>query len=410
MGPDAFGPPRSMAMVWLESAPARLVTTVEVVGELISPSKTTTRAAGSAASGANTITRWPAVTRSPGLRISRALREMLLTEVPFLLPMSCTVQSSPSGSNAKCWRESPASSGKQSSAALERPIDRRAPVSGTVFISPSGHWMRSSRDMVRSSELHKAEPYATLCHQLTPQGAVVFQEALGLFAFGGFAQRPAVVAALFHQAEQLLIGIVAGQFGDVAALQPGTQKVEAGFDAAVHHVGGIGIPAQPDVLVIGGAHDFGGDGGHLGFRSMDFQPDLHAMHVAVIADFAQARREVLDGGLLVDALGQPVGPHLDAEGARVVREADELLGQIDLPLALGSVGGLELASGAEAEQPHLAVLEAILHLGAFGVGERGLDSMFVAGAKFDGIESGGLQGPDDGFQIHIVEDVIGDGA
>jgi hypothetical protein len=36
--------------------------------------------------------------------------------------------------------------------------------------------------------------------------------------------------------------------------------------------------------------------------------------------------------------------------------------------------------------------------------------MFVAGAKFDGIESGGLQGPDDGFQIHIVEDVIGDGA
>jgi hypothetical protein len=39
------------------------------------------------------------------------------------------------------------------------------------------------------------------------------------------------------------------------------------------------------------------------------------------------------------------------------------------------------------------VLEAILHLGAFGVGERGLDSMFVAGAKFDGFESGGLQGP-----------------
>src|SRR5450759_835825 len=78
---------------------------------------------------------------------------MLLTKVPFLLPRSCTVQSSPSGSNAKCWRESPASSGKQSSAALERPIDRRAPVSGTVFISPSGHWMRSSRDMVRSSEL-----------------------------------------------------------------------------------------------------------------------------------------------------------------------------------------------------------------------------------------------------------------
>ena len=46
MGADALGPPRSMAMVWLESAPSRLVTTVEVVGELVSPpSKTTTPAA-----------------------------------------------------------------------------------------------------------------------------------------------------------------------------------------------------------------------------------------------------------------------------------------------------------------------------------------------------------------------------
>ena len=31
-------------MVWLERAPSRLVTTVEVVGELVSPSKTTTPA------------------------------------------------------------------------------------------------------------------------------------------------------------------------------------------------------------------------------------------------------------------------------------------------------------------------------------------------------------------------------
>jgi hypothetical protein len=93
-----------------------------------------------------------------------------------------------------------------------------------------------------------------------------------------------------------------------------------------------------------------------------------------------------------------------------VREADEILGQGDLLLALGRVGGLELAGGALAEQAHLAVLEAIFHLGAFGCGERRLDSVFVAGAKFDGIESRGLQGPDDRFQIHIVEYVVGDGA
>src|ERR1039458_3006135 len=153
MGADALGPPRSMAMVWLESAPARLVTTVDVVGEVVSPSKTTTPEEVPDSSGANTITRCPAVTRSPGFRISRALSGMLLTKVPFLLPRSCTVQSSPSSSNAKCWRERPASSGKHSSAALERPIDRRAPVSGMFFFCPSGHWTTSSRDMIRSSAL-----------------------------------------------------------------------------------------------------------------------------------------------------------------------------------------------------------------------------------------------------------------
>src|ERR1022692_870893 len=147
MGAEVFAPARSKAMVWLERAPSRLVTTVEVVGELVSPSKTTTPGR-LAASGAYTITRCPAVTRSPGFRISRAFSGMLLTKVPFLLPRSCTVQSSPSASNAKCCRERPASSGKQSLAALERPIDRRSPVSATVFICPSGHWMRSSRDMV----------------------------------------------------------------------------------------------------------------------------------------------------------------------------------------------------------------------------------------------------------------------
>ena len=49
-------------------------------------------------------------------------------------------------------------------------------------------------------------------------------------------------------------------------------------------------------------------------------------------------------------------------------------------------------------------------IGAFGVGEGRLDSVFVAGAQFDGIEAGGLQSLDHSLQIHIVEDVIGDGA
>src|ERR1035441_6020556 len=208
MGAEALGPPRSTVMVWLESAPARLVTTVDVVGELVSPSKTTTPAAVPATSGANTIARWPAVTRSPGLRISRALSGMLLTNVPFLLPRSCTVQSSSSGSNAKCWRERPASSGKQSSAALERPTDRRAPVSGTVFTCPSGHWTRSSRDMVRSSELAislhyrrreersltpKLDQLVKIARVGSPAGAheQAFEPRVGLVRVHGFRHRGA---------------------------------------------------------------------------------------------------------------------------------------------------------------------------------------------------------------------------
>ena len=40
----------------------------------------------------------------------------------------------------------------------------------------------------------------------------------------------------------------------------------------------------------------------------------------------------------------------------------------------------------------------------------GLHSVFVAGAQFHRIETGGLQGPYDGFQIHVGEYVVGDGA
>ena len=70
-----------MAMVWLESAPSRLVTTVEVVGELASPpSKTTTPARGFAASGSKTITRWPAVMRSPGLQDQPGLERNIVDE------------------------------------------------------------------------------------------------------------------------------------------------------------------------------------------------------------------------------------------------------------------------------------------------------------------------------------------
>src|SRR5579862_1806292 len=91
--------------------------------------------------------RCPAVMRSPGFRVSRAFNGMLLTKVPFLLPRSCTVQSSSSGSKAKCWRERPESSGKLSSTVLERPTATREPNSGTVFSWPSGPCTSSSRRM-----------------------------------------------------------------------------------------------------------------------------------------------------------------------------------------------------------------------------------------------------------------------
>ncbi len=134
--------PGRSTIVWLESAPSRLVKIVEVLGGSDSPdSKITTPSAGRAAPplSSKTIARCPAVMRSPGFSFSLARKGMLFTRVPFLLPRSWAVQSSPSRSRTMCCRDKPASSGKHNSAVLERPTINRSPCSGTVLICPSGH-------------------------------------------------------------------------------------------------------------------------------------------------------------------------------------------------------------------------------------------------------------------------------
>src|SRR5580704_16295455 len=67
-----------------------------------------------------------------------------LSMVPFLLPRSRKAQPSPSRSIARCWRESPVSSGNGRSAALERPSEIRSASRGMNRFWPSGERIWSS--------------------------------------------------------------------------------------------------------------------------------------------------------------------------------------------------------------------------------------------------------------------------
>jgi len=92
---------------------------------------------------------------------------------------------------------------------------------------------------------------------------------------------------------------------------------------------------------------------------VDLHPDLDALLLPVIAKLAQAR-------------------------AGVARQVDECLAEVDLLAPRRRIGRLKLARGAVAEQAHLGPVESLLQLGAFGGGDRGLDSVLVAGAELDG--------------------------
>src|SRR5688572_28673490 len=91
-----------------------------------------------------------------------------------------------------------------------------------------------------------------------------------------------------------------------------------------------------------------------------------------------------------------------------MRERDELLRDFHLLLPLASIRRMEFAGSAVAEQPDFTLSKSGFHASAFGFGKGWLHAVLVSGAKLDGLEPGSLQRLDDGFKVHVLEDVIGD--
>src|SRR5260370_27969764 len=127
-------------------------------------------------------------------------------------------------------------------------------------------------------------------------------------------------------------------------------------------------------------HDIGGDGGDLGLTALDFHPALDAFALAEIAQLAKGGGDVADSGFRGNIFRKAVRADLHAPRAGIVREVNPLFADFYLLAALGGVGGLEFAGGAEAQQAGLGAVEAGLDALAGGGGERWLDSVLVAGA------------------------------
>ena len=152
----------------------------------------------------------------------------------------------------------------------------------------------------------------------------------------------------------------------------------------------------------------------LRFAAVHLEPDLDAIAVTVVArpsrsEAADVLEKVVSMGT---SLGRPFGTHLDAQRlrSRRARARPIMLADVDLLAAFGRVGGLKLALRAQAEQPYLGVQETRLDALAARRVERALDAVLVAGPQLYGLESSGLQILDDGVNVPVVQDVIGDGA
>ena len=109
-------------------------------------------------------------------------------------------------------------------------------------------------------------------------------------------------------------------------------------------------------------------------------------------------------------LGKPLGrtftPHAPVSCARF----DPLLPDLDLFPPHRRIGRFEFASRAETQQTHFALLESLADLVPLSLVERRFDAVLVPRAQLDGLISRRFQIPDDGFEIPVLQEVVGDAA
>ena len=143
---------------------------------------------------------------------------------------------------------------------------------------------------------------------------------------------------------------------------------------------------------------------------MHFHPNLHAHAGRIVATLAQGGGDVLDGLFAGDALGKAIRPHFDGPRACIVGQVNPCLRDLDVLLPHRRVSRVELARRTEAEQAHVAPGKARFHLLPLRLGEAGLHPVFMLRTKFYGGKASLLEFGDQGLQVPVPQDVIGDGA
>src|SRR5262249_17417742 len=111
-----------------------------------------------------------------------------------------------------------------------------------------------------------------------------------------------------------------------------------------------------------------------------------------------------------DVLGQGVGPHLHPAAADVRGELDELPAALDILLDHGRVGRMKLTDGAATPAIDARVGEAFADLLALRLAHGRLGGVLVRGAQLDGGQADVAANLEDGRQVPVRSDVVGDDA
>src|SRR3989441_8922722 len=201
-----------------------------------------------------------------------------------------------------------------------------------------------------------------------PQGPVVTHQPNRLGAGGDFRKCVAIVPDAAEQREKFpprvgasVVGEAGGSvFGwtagdrsprregppelvNVATAEPGLEQIKARFHLAVHHVGVIRIPANPDRWMIADVHDAPDVGRDLRFRPVYFEPDFDAEVAGCVPALSERPADLLEYLFVVGVRREAVGPDFHSHTAEVVGQLAKPPGLLDVLLDDGRVGRLVLA-------------------------------------------------------------------
>ena len=244
-----------------------------------------------------------------------------------------------------------------------------------------------------------------------PETAIVAHQAQRIRCFRDFGQGVAIVVCRFKKAKEVTPRIFGfPQFIDVDISKPGFEHRKARPDRSIDEVFLVGVPADTDARVVSALHHTLHSGGMARFTTVNLDPDFHTEVAGGLPAFAKSRADRGNGSLHGDIFGNSVGANLDAQGADVVGELQELFTVLDIPPDGCLIRGVEFGNRAETEQANRAAGKLLTDSSALIVRQRGFDTVAVCGSQFDRLESGLSAVFDDGRYVPVLGEVVGDEA